>query len=356
VSRPLAFISHSSEDLAAARIIADILRQRGIEPWLDHERIRPGDSVPGRIEEGISGCDVILLLISKSFIRSRWCRAEYESLMSKEIKSGRTLVIPVRLDDAKMPALLSAKKYTDVRDSIGGTAMEELAETILDRHSTAVIRRLLPSGGDAKRATYGYSLLSMIISKVIDDYPTVAVSREKILKGRSILDLYRTVETLIMHYEDLCDEILDLVGDAEDGAAYHVSPWRIQRANRRLLGIANDMRDIARSLDGIVDGNSPLHRRLAEVLELCTQISVSEDMLLIRLGAPPVLPDRPLRYDSLMRGRSPDRLRREMATFPFEDGQNLDSFMVVEIEKLLSELNTYKVQLRSAVAAARAES
>jgi TIR domain len=355
VGRPLAFISHSSEDSAVARAIAEILRQRGIDPWLDHERIRPGDSIPGRIEEGISGCDVILVLISESFVRSRWCRAEYEPLLSREIESGRTLVIPIRLDDAQIPSLLSAKKYTDVRDGIGGAAMEELAETILDGHGTAVIGRLLRGNEAAKQANYGYSLLSMIISKVIGDYPAVAVSREKILQGKSILDLYRTVETLIMHYEDLCDEIIDLVGDTEDEGAYDISHWRIQRANRRLLDIANDMRDIARSLDGIVEADSPLHRRLAEVLELCTQISQGEVGLLIMLGAPSVLPDRPLGYASLMGQRSPGDFRREKAQFPFESHQALGQPLVAEMERLLGELNSYKVQLRSAVAVAREE-
>lgn len=355
MSKPLAFISHSSEDSEAARAITEILRQRGIDVWIDHERIRLGDSIPSRIEEGISGCDVILVLISESFVTSRWCRAEYEPLLSREIESGRTLVIPVRLDDAKIPPLLSAKRHADVRDGVGGEAMEELAETILEGHSSAVIQRLLPTKEAAKQANYGYSLLSMIISSVIDDYPAVAISEQKILQGRSILDLYHTVETLIMHYEDLCDEIIDLIGDAEDRAAYDISRWRIQRANRRLLGIGNDMRDIARSLDGIVVANSPLHRRLAEVLELCTQISVSEDRLLIRLGAPATLPDRPLRYNFLMGPDSLGERRRQRAQFPLEELLSLDEFMVAEMEKLLDELNLYKVQLRSAVAAARAE-
>lgn len=356
VGRPVAFISHSSEDSMTARAIAEILRQHGIESWIDHEQIRPGDSIPGRIEEGLSGCDVILVLISGSFVRSRWCRAEYEPLLSREIASGQTLVIPALLDNAKMPSLLSAKKYTDFRDGMVGTAMEELAQTILDGHSPAVMRRLL-SGKEEAEWTYGSSLLGMIMAKVIHDYPVTAISREKILQGKSVLDLYRTVEILIMHYEDLCDEIIELLPEIKDGSywpAYVFSPKRIQRANRRLLDIANDMRDIARSLDGIVEANSPLRQRLAEVLELCTQISVVEDFLLIRLGAPVVLPERPLHYDSLMRSRSAEEFRYEEEQFPFGTGhvnQHTAAIMVADMEKMLRELNTYKVQLRSAIAA-----
>jgi TIR domain len=360
VGRPVVFISHSSEDSVAARAIAESLRQRGINPWVDHEQIGPGDSILGRIEEGILDCDVILVLISESFVKSRWCRAEYEPLLIREIESGRTLVIPVRLDDAEIPALLSAKRYTDLRYGIGGAAMRELAESILDGRSAAVVRRLLPGRENTELAGYECSLLSMIISKVINDYPIAVISREKILRGRSILDLYQTVETLIIHYEDLCDEIIDLLVDADVehhfyGSAYHISPRRIQRTNRRLLDIANDMRDIARSLDGIIEARNPFHRRFVEVLKLCTQISVVEDFLLIRLGAPPVLPNRPVGYDAAMGLRSADGLLFDNAHSPVCSGE-LGQQMISDLEKVLGELNTYKVQLRSAVAATREKS
>jgi hypothetical protein len=239
--------------------------------------------------------------------------------------------------------------------------MAELVDAILDGHSAAIIRRLVPGKDQLEPADYGSSLLSLIIAKVIRDYPVATISQETVLRGRSILDLYRTVETLISHYEDLCDEIFDLLVDEETGDgsriwSYRIPPRRMQRANRRLLGIANDMRDIAGSLDMIIDPHSPLHQRLREVLELCTQISLLEDMLLIRLGAPPTLPDRPLRYNSMMGWHSAEERRQEDAQFPHEFGQSLDDCMVDEMENILGKLNTYKVQLRSAIAAARAES
>ena len=271
------------------------------------------------------------------------------------------MVIPVRLDNAKLPPLLSAKRYADFRHGIGGAALEELVESILGERSAAVISRLLPRREETVLAGYECSLLSMIISKVIHDYPVAAISREKVLDGKSMVDLYRTVEALIMHYEDLCDEIIDLLEDAdyEDhfyGSAYLVPPRRIQRTNRRLLDIANDMRDIARSLDGIIDARSPLHQRFADVLELCTQISVAEDFLLIRLGAPPVLPGKPgpAGYDQAMGLRSANGLLVDNANAPFYGGE-LGRQTVDDLEKVLGELNTYKVQLRSAIAAIRAE-
>ena len=261
---------------------------------------------------------------------------------------------PVQLDDAEIPSLLSVKKCADLRGGMSGAAIEELVQTILDGRSAAVIRRLLPGKEDPDSAGYEFSLLSMIIAKMIHDYPVAAISRERILNGRSILDLYRTVEMMIMNYEDLCDEIIDIL-DVEDGSYLDFSPRQFHRANRRLLDIANDMRDLARSLDGIVGADSPLRQRLAQVLELCTQISVIEDFLIIRLGAPAVLPERPMPYDPTGPW-SVEELHREKVQFPVDDGHlnRQDAFiMVADLERMLRELNMYKVQLRSAIAAAR---
>ena len=91
MSKGLAFISHSSRDKPTAAKLAEQLRLRDVDVWIDHERIKFGDSVSTTISDGLSTCDVILVLISSNFVESSWCRAEYESLLSKEIKAHWTV-------------------------------------------------------------------------------------------------------------------------------------------------------------------------------------------------------------------------------------------------------------------------
>ena len=47
------FLSHSSKDKAVVRAVADRLRADGLRVWLDDWEIRPGDSIPAKIEEGL---------------------------------------------------------------------------------------------------------------------------------------------------------------------------------------------------------------------------------------------------------------------------------------------------------------
>jgi len=359
VSSPIAFVSHSSDDAVAARRLVELLRGYGVDSWIDHEQIRFGDSIPGRIAEGLSAADVILVLVSEAFVESSWCRAEYEPLLQREIESGRTAVIPLRLDDATMPVLLSAKRYVDLRNGLDEASVGELAETILSERSEAFVRRLLPKAPATEAKRYECSILTMIIAKVIKDFPVAAMTREKLLRGRSLIDLYRTVETLVERYQNLCDEILDVLVEADIGhhfygSARRIPERRLEQANRKLLDIANDMREMTASLDSILDPESPLRQRFTDVLGLCTQISVAEDFLLILLGAPPEVPRRSAGYEIAMSGRYTELAAAGISVFDNIHAMaflgELGGQMVRDFERVLRELDTYKMQLRAAIA------
>ena len=47
------FLSHSSKDKAVVRVVAERLRKDGLRVWLDDWEIRPGDSIPAKIEDGL---------------------------------------------------------------------------------------------------------------------------------------------------------------------------------------------------------------------------------------------------------------------------------------------------------------
>jgi hypothetical protein len=47
------FLSHSSKDKAVVRPLAERLRKDGLKVWFDEWQIKPGDSIPAKIEEGL---------------------------------------------------------------------------------------------------------------------------------------------------------------------------------------------------------------------------------------------------------------------------------------------------------------
>jgi hypothetical protein len=64
-----AMLSYSSKDAGIVRPIAERLRSDGILVWLGQWEIRPGDSIPARIEEGLEGSHVLVLCMSANAFR-----------------------------------------------------------------------------------------------------------------------------------------------------------------------------------------------------------------------------------------------------------------------------------------------
>src|SRR5712691_6596151 len=112
-----------------------------------------------------------------------------------------------RLDNAELPVLLSQKRYVDFRKGFHQETIEELAETILTGRSLTKVQRILSK----PKASYYCSLLAMSISSVIADFPVSKITDEEMLHGKTLLDLYKTIDVLIVRYEELCDEILQVL-------------------------------------------------------------------------------------------------------------------------------------------------
>ena len=53
------FLSHSTKDKAVVRPLAERLRKDGLKVWFDEWALKPGDSIPAKIEEGLEHSRVL---------------------------------------------------------------------------------------------------------------------------------------------------------------------------------------------------------------------------------------------------------------------------------------------------------
>lgn len=104
---PEAFLSHASEDKAEFTApLGRALARLGVKPWLDQWEIRPGDSLIRKLfDEGVAVVDAVVIVVSRHSITKPWVREELDSAAVRRIQEG-TRIIPVRLDDAEVPAPL----------------------------------------------------------------------------------------------------------------------------------------------------------------------------------------------------------------------------------------------------------
>lgn len=112
------FISYSSKDKAIASVIVDDLREQGFTVWQDELTIQPGMKLREAIHEGIQKSSCILVIFSNNSLNSNWVVNELDGAMLREIREGRSLVLPVligKIDPNALPFDLEGRKYIDLR-------------------------------------------------------------------------------------------------------------------------------------------------------------------------------------------------------------------------------------------------
>jgi TIR domain len=103
--------SHSDSEFAM-KLTAQIFLHGG-NVWIDQCEIVPGESIYEKVQEAFSSASVILALLSRSSVESVWCKREVAAGMTREMEENHMIVIPVLLDDCKVPFFLKDKRYVD---------------------------------------------------------------------------------------------------------------------------------------------------------------------------------------------------------------------------------------------------
>jgi hypothetical protein len=109
------FLSYSSKDKATVHALANRLKADGLRVWLDSWEIRPGDSIPAKIEEGLESSVVLVLCMSANAFGSDWTTLESQTFRFRDPLNKNRRFIPVRMDDAEPKGSLGQFFYVDWR-------------------------------------------------------------------------------------------------------------------------------------------------------------------------------------------------------------------------------------------------
>ncbi len=107
------FLCHSSKDKPFVRRLSKDLEFQGLRVWLDENEIAAGNSLSKTIEAGLENCDYVIVALSKASIESNWVQRELRAGYSLEIERGENIIIPVLLENSRIPLFLRDKKYAD---------------------------------------------------------------------------------------------------------------------------------------------------------------------------------------------------------------------------------------------------
>ncbi len=85
------FLSHSINDMAVVRHIANFLDLNGIEPIVAEDISKPGSYLPQKFKELIDGSSVFLVLLTNNGVRSQWVMRECEYAFQKN-----KVIVPIK--------------------------------------------------------------------------------------------------------------------------------------------------------------------------------------------------------------------------------------------------------------------
>ncbi|MDT0651297.1 TIR domain-containing protein [Autumnicola edwardsiae] len=108
------FISYSQKDKKYADLISEKLKSNGHDVWYDDWKLRAGDNLINKLEEGLRSADAIIIIVSEHSLQSKWVMQEYTAIAFSEISKKRQRIIPVLVDQSTVPQYLSRYVYVDL--------------------------------------------------------------------------------------------------------------------------------------------------------------------------------------------------------------------------------------------------
>jgi hypothetical protein len=142
-----AFLSHSSADKPLAREIAQEIRARGHEVWLDERELQLGQPLASALSEAMRTIDAFVVVLTANSVASKWVSFELAQALPLAVESAVRMV-PLKFGDITVPALLRGYIFADCSSPDGLRRALNLAflKSPLDRDeiSSRFERRVVP--------------------------------------------------------------------------------------------------------------------------------------------------------------------------------------------------------------------
>ena len=77
--------------------------------WLDEEQIPSGGSIPIHINDGLRRSELLVAVVTKSFLSKRWAQTELGALMHQEVGANKIRVLAVVAGGANVETRFKAE-------------------------------------------------------------------------------------------------------------------------------------------------------------------------------------------------------------------------------------------------------
>lgn len=113
--RPDLFISYYHEDAELVRRLASAVAKRGFVVWYDQVGLTAGVCFPLVIEQALESTRFMGLVATSASVQRPWVKKERAAALQREVEEERPVLIPIRVDDSKLPLFLRTTHWCDFR-------------------------------------------------------------------------------------------------------------------------------------------------------------------------------------------------------------------------------------------------
>ncbi len=134
------FICHASEDKENfVEPLAKALKEAVIKVWYDRFELKLGDSLRGKIDEGLANSQYGVVVLSKSFFNKKWPKEELDALVSRQNDEGKKVILPIwhgigAEEVRKFSPILASKLAAQSSDSLESIVVQ--IRDVLNENST----------------------------------------------------------------------------------------------------------------------------------------------------------------------------------------------------------------------------
>lgn len=111
------FLCHASQDKSTVRdLYRKLAAEPWIDPWLDEEKLFPGQDWNLEIEKAVESSDAVIVCLSNNSVtKEGYVQKELRQVfrVAEEKPEGVIFMLPVRLDDCSLPRKLQATQAID---------------------------------------------------------------------------------------------------------------------------------------------------------------------------------------------------------------------------------------------------
>lgn len=116
------FLCHSHADRDAIRALWSRLKKDGVDPWLDREKLAPGQDWQREIRRSLLKGDAVIVCLSQEFNKQDGYRHEELKIALRKaslLPEDQIFIIPVRLEQCDMPESLRHLHRVDLFEAGG---------------------------------------------------------------------------------------------------------------------------------------------------------------------------------------------------------------------------------------------